>query len=339
VPTHDIIVLGASSGGIESLAELVSGLPQDLAASVFIVVHVPARAVSLLPEILTRAGRLPAAHAIDGESVQQGRIYIAPPDFHLLLRNGSVRLLRGPRENNHRPAVDPLFRSAARAYGPRVVGVVLSGALDDGTAGLVAVKTRGGTAIVQDPADALFPDMPRNAMEVVDVDHCLPKSEIAALLVRLSKQPVKESAPSVTDEMEKETDIEAMDMDTIQDEDKPGVPSVFGCPDCGGTLWEMEDGELLRFRCRIGHAFGAEGLLSAQSESLDNALWTAFRALEENASLARRLAARARKSKRNNSARVFEERARSVEEQAKLIHNVLLSGKFTAGSDKPDETP
>jgi two-component system chemotaxis response regulator CheB len=328
VSGHDIIVMGASSGGIESFMEVVTGLPKDLPAAVFIVLHVSPRTTSRFPEILSRAGPLAAAHAVDNEPIRPGRIYVAPPDSHLLLRPGAVRLVRGPRENNVRPAIDPTFRTAARAYGARVAGVVLSGALDDGTAGLAAIKERGGIAIVQDPQDALFPDMPRNALESVQVDYCLPTLEIAPLLARLAHEPVKEkTAPPVPEEMEKESEIEAMDMDTIEDEEKPGTPSVFGCPECGGILWELQDGELLRFRCRVGHAFGAEGLLSAQSEGVDTALWSAFRALEENAALARRLAKRARQSGRNNSARIFEQRAQAVERQAETIRQALITEK------------
>jgi two-component system chemotaxis response regulator CheB len=167
---RDIIVLGASSGGVETLTTVVSGLPQDLNAALFVVLHMPARGESLLPQILSRAGKLPAEHARDNEPVQKGRIYVAPPDFQLLLQDRVARLVRGPKENNHRPAIDPTFRTAARVYGARVVGVVLSGALDDGTAGLAAVKRRGGIAVVQDPKDALFPDMPRSAMEAIDID-------------------------------------------------------------------------------------------------------------------------------------------------------------------------
>jgi two-component system chemotaxis response regulator CheB len=335
LPTRDIIVIGASSGGVESLTELVSGLPADLAASLFIVTHVAANATSVLPQILSRSGPLEAAHANNEEPIQRGRIYVAPPDFHLLLANGRVRLVRGPKENNARPAIDPTFRTAAIAYGPRVIGVVLSGALDDGSAGLFAIKKRGGIAIVQDPSDALFPDMPRNAMEIVDVDYCVSKAEIAPLLARLAQEPVQEKAvPPVPQDMQKETEIEAMNMSTIQNEDKPGNPSVFGCPDCGGILWELQDGELLRFRCRVGHAYGAEGLLSAQAEALDSALWSAFRALEENASLARELAERAKKNERKISARAFEERAEAAEQQAAVIRQVLLSGKSNATMDK-----
>jgi two-component system, chemotaxis family, protein-glutamate methylesterase/glutaminase len=331
VATHDIIAMGASSGGIETFMEIVSGLPRDLPAAIFVVLHVSPRGTTKFPEILTRAGHIPAAHALDKEPIRHGRIYVAPPDFHLLLRNGTIRLVRGPKENNARPAIDPTFRTAARVYGPRVVGVVLSGALDDGAAGLAAIKERGGITLVQDPGDALFPDMPRNAMEAVKIDYCLPTREIASMLVQLALEPVKgEAAPPVPEEMQKESEIEAMDMSTIEDEEKPGTPSVFGCPECGGVLWELQDDELLRFRCRVGHAYGAEGLLAAQSESLDTALWSAFRALEENAALARRLAEQARKNQRVNSAKMFEKRAKAVEQHADVIRQLLLSNVQTS---------
>jgi len=339
LPRRDVIVIGASSGGIEALTEVVSKLPEDLPAAVFVVVHVPARSVSLLPEILNRAGPLAAAHGKDNEKIKHNRIYVAPPDYHMLLKDGLLRLVRGPKENNARPAIDPTFRSAARAYGPRVIGVVLSGALDDGAAGLHAIKERGGVAVVQDPADALFPDMPRNAMEASKVDHCLPKTGIARLLEQLVvEERDEETAPSMSETMEKETKQEAMDMATIEDEDKPGTPSVYGCPECGGTLWELHDGELLRFRCRVGHAFSAEGLLAEQSEGLDSALWSAFRALEENASLARRLAERARKHHGPKVAKRFKERAKAAEDQATVIRRVLLSDKVAGPLDKTQNT-
>jgi two-component system chemotaxis response regulator CheB len=313
MPGHDIILIGASSGGIEALTEVVSHLPEDLPAAVFVVVHVSPRSISVLPDILNRACPLTSAHARDKEKIKTGRIYVAPPDFHMLIDDGSIRIVRGPKENNTRPAIDPTFRTAARAYGPRVVGVVLSGALDDGTAGLHAVKRRGGVAVVQDPADALFPDMPQNAIAGVAVDRVLPKAEIAPALVRLSQEPVDDTPGSVPKTMKEETEIEAMNM-KIPDDEKPGEPSVYGCPECGGVLWEMHDGEILRFRCRVGHAYGAEGLLSEQTETLDTALWSAFRALQENASLARRLAERAKKEERHERiVEIFERRAVSAE--------------------------
>jgi two-component system, chemotaxis family, protein-glutamate methylesterase/glutaminase len=191
--TRDIIVVGASAGGVEALSQLARGLPPDLAASIFVVLHLPAGGASALAHILDRAGPLSSSQARDGEPINHAHIYVAPPDHHLLVRRGHVTLVRGPRENNHRPAVDPLFRSAARAYGSRVVGVILSGALDDGTAGLLAVKTRGGVAVVQSPDEALFSGMPTSALHHVNVDHCVPLAEIPRLLNKLSREEVDET--------------------------------------------------------------------------------------------------------------------------------------------------
>jgi len=337
MPTHDIIVIGASSGGIEALTEVVARLPEDLPAAVFVVVHVAPRSVSVLPDILNRAGPLTAVHAKDNEKIKSGRIYVAPPDFHMLIADGAVRLVRGPIENNTRPAIDPTCRTAARSYGPRVVGVILSGALDDGAAGLHAIKERGGVAVVQDPADALFPDMPQNALDAAAVDHILPKARIAALLDRLAREPVEAARIAVPEELQKETEIEAMDM-KIPDDDKPGKPSVYGCPDCGGVLWEIQDDELLRFRCRVGHAYSSEGLLAAQTEGLDSALWTAYRALQENASLARRLAERAKNSgQKKLIVDRFEERAQSAAEHAETVKQLLLNDKLSAPVDRIEQ--
>lgn len=278
---RDIVVIGASSGGLEALLEIVRRLPPDLPAALFIVSHLPSQSRSYLPAILSRSGPLPATHAEDQEKVEPGRIYVAPPDFHLLLRKEHVRIVRGPRENNHRPAIDPLFRTAARTFGPRVIGIVLSGSLDDGTAGLFAVKARGGITVVQDPADALFPDMPRNALAAVPVDYCLAKSAISKVIVELTQRQTSPTDRGATmaqnsDGLDKEIELEAMNGETVRDEDRPGSPSTFGCPDCGGVLWELHEDQLLRFRCRVGHAYSAEGLLGTQGESLDAALWRRF---------------------------------------------------------------
>ncbi len=191
MPGHDIIVVGASAGGVEALSELVKNLPSDLNATVFIVLHVPSHGTSVLPNILNRAGALRSHHAKDGQAIVPGRIYIAPPNYHLLIKHGHVHLSRGASENSHRPAIDPLFRTAARAYGRRVVGVVLTGVLDDGTAGLMAVKMRGGMAVVQDPDDAMYSGMPRSAIaNVMDIDFVLPLSKIPAELVNLASRPM-----------------------------------------------------------------------------------------------------------------------------------------------------
>ena len=192
LPNHDIFVIGASAGGVEALSVLARGLPPDFPGSIFVVMHIPAQSHSLLPVILSRYGPLPAVHAVDRDQIKPGRIYIAPPDHHMLLEPGFVRLSRGPRENRHRPSIDPMFRSAAVAYGPRVVGVVLTGSLDDGTAGLLAVKRSGGIAVVQDPEDALYPSMPLSALRNVQVDHRVPMHEAAGLLMRLANTPIAE---------------------------------------------------------------------------------------------------------------------------------------------------
>ncbi|WP_414620315.1 chemotaxis protein CheB [Calothrix sp. CCY 0018] len=325
----NIIVIGTSAGGVEALSFLVSHFPADLNAAVMIVLHVPSHATSVLPHILNRAGELPACHPKDGQEISPGCIYIAPPDYHLLVKPGYISLVRGPRENNHRPAIDPLFRSAARAYGRRVVGVVLTGVLDDGTAGLQAIKLRGGMAVVQNPEDAVYPGMPRSAIEnVEDIDYILPLSEIASVLIKLANTPVEaEAEKPVSHDIEIETDLVDMDMETFNNDDRAGTPSSFACPDCGGTLWELEQKNLLRFRCRIGHAYSLESLLAKQSDALEDALWFALRALEEKASLTRRMAKRMRDRNQNLAAQRLQEQAEDALARANVIRETLLLGK------------
>jgi two-component system chemotaxis response regulator CheB len=331
LPGHDIIVVGASAGGVEALSELVRGLPGDLPAAVFIVLHVPAQSPSILPQILARAGKLPATHALDGEEIAPGRVYIAPPDNHLLVERGHVRVVRGPKENRCRPAVDPMFRSAALAYGPRVVGVILTGALDDGTVGLRDLKKRGGTTIVQDPREALYPGMPQSALDNVKVDYCLPLAEIAPLLAHLASEPAAdEGAYPVPDDLKTEAGIAEQQMgapELIESVEKIGRRSIFTCPECSGTMWELTDGDLLRFRCHVGHAFSAESLMAEQAETLEDALWSAVRALEEKVALARRLAQRARDRSYHKAALTYDERARVAEKQAEIVRQMLLNGR------------
>ncbi|MBD1901769.1 chemotaxis protein CheB [Trichocoleus sp. DQ-A3] len=332
---HDIIVLGASAGGVEALTQLVKALPPDLPAAIFVVIHFPAHSTSAMPSILNRCGCLKASHPKDGEAIQHGRIYVAPPNYHLLVKRGYIHLARGPKENGHRPAIDPLFRTAAQFYGRRVVGVVLSGNLDDGTAGLAAVKQRGGVAVVQDPNDALFPGMPRSAIENVEIDYILPLSAIAPTLVSLAQESVAaEEKEPVTDEMEMESESAELDMASIYKDDRPGTPSGFGCPDCGGALWELHDSQLLRFRCRTGHGYSVETLLAEQSEALETALWNAFRALEERAALSRRMHQGARDRNQTRSAKRFEEQAHEAQHNATIIRQLLLNGN----GDKEKDT-
>jgi two-component system chemotaxis response regulator CheB len=324
---HNVVVVGASAGGVEALVRLVQGLPSDLPAAVFVVLHITPDSASALPKILSRAGALAAVHPVDGEPIQPGRVYVAPPDRHLLLTPRRVHVVHGPRENGHRPAVDPLFRTAARAFGPRVIGVVLSGTLDDGTAGLAAIKMRGGIAIVQDPSDALFPGMPRSALENVPVDAVLPVGEIPARLVELVNEPVTGSAPPVSHEMDMEARMAELDEGAVHNSERPGSPSAFSCPDCGGVLWELADGELIRYRCRVGHAYSPDTLSTKQVEKLEDALWIALRGLEEQAALALRLAERAAERGQPKIADRFESRHRDAQDQAEVIREVLANGR------------
>jgi two-component system chemotaxis response regulator CheB len=253
----DIIVIGASSGGIDALKLLVAELPRDLNASVFIALHVAPYSLGILPEILERAGPLSASNAEDWEKIEPGHIYVAPPDHHLLIEQpGHVRVTRGPRENRFRPAIDPLFRSAAHAYGPRVVGVILTGWLDDGTSGLWAVKERGGVAVVQHPDDSYAPGMPLSAIKRVEVDHIIPLKEIAPLLARLAAAPTgEEGAYPVSEEMEMEVKIARADGALESGIMKWGEPSIYACPECHGTILQLKEGENVRFRCHTGHAY------------------------------------------------------------------------------------
>ncbi|WP_432574983.1 chemotaxis protein CheB [Kineococcus sp. SYSU DK005] len=330
--TRDVVVVGASAGGVEALRTLVAGLPADLPATVLVVLHVPPTGAGALASILDRAGPLPARAAVPGEPLPRGTVLVATPDRHLLLAGDHVVHSAGPRENGHRPAVDVLFRSAARAAGPRVVGVVLSGTLDDGSAGLVAVRSRGGVGVVQDPADALYTGMPVNAIGAADPEHVLPVAAIPALLDRLVREEVPAARPAADDEMGEEVAVARFDTDVIDSDDHPGEPSGYTCPDCSGALWRIDDHGLLRFRCRVGHAWTAESLHEQQSAEMDGALWVALRSLEERAALNRELARRAAEAGRSLSAGRFGERADETTEAAAVIRR-LLTGRVGGTGD------
>ncbi len=265
--------------------------------------------------------------ASDGQAIERGRIYVAVPDYHLLVEGKRIRLVRGPKENRSRPAIDPLFRTLARAYGPRVVGVVLSGALDDGTAGLRAIKRLGGIAVVQDPQDALVPSMPASALEYVAVDHCVSTAGIAPLLARLAREPAaREGGAAVLRDMDYEARIAALDQATLEGHERPGTLTGYTCPECKGPLWEVRDGQLLRFRCRSGHAFTAEYMLAEQAVAVEDALWIALNTLQESAQVAQRLAADARERNSPRVAARLEERAQEKLRHVETLRSVLLSG-------------
>lgn len=284
---RDIVVIGASAGGVRALRTLVAGLPADVAASFFVTIHVTPHAPSLLPELLSRGGPLPAKHPANEERVQRGRIYVAPPDRHLLLRRGRIELSHGPRENGARPSVDPMFRSAAREFGARVIGVVLSGSLDDGTAGLRAVKARGGVAVAQSPETAAVPEMPRNAIADGIVDHVVPLDQLAERLVELIRLPAPTAAIG-TSTLEAEAQLAKVSRGIAYGW-QPGVPSDFSCPDCGGVLRFVPDETSGHLRCHVGHAWNQQALLAAQVERVEESLWAALRSLEEHAKLTRRV--------------------------------------------------
>ena len=319
---HNIIVIGASAGGVEPLKKIVSDLPADLPAAVFVVVHVGQ--VSYLPEILDRAGPLGAVPARNGAAFRMGCIYVAPPGFHLLLHDGHMMLRRGPRENLARPAIDPLFRSAALSYGASVIGVLLSGSLSDGTAGLRAVKAVGGLAVVQHPNDTLVPAMVESALHFVEVDHCLPAAKLGALLAKLAAEPAGETfaAPPA---VRLEAAIAAQEHSTMKEADRLGELSVFTCPECHGPLWEIEDGDMLRYRCHTGHAFTADAVMEAQEIEADEILWSLLRSHQQRAAFARRMADRERARHRSELAVEIGKRAKDYEADAAVIERILES--------------
>lgn len=322
------------------MTHLVAGLTKDIRAAICITVHFPSGGTSALPRILQRAGKLPAVHAEDSQPLEEGRIYVAPPDHHLLIFRDIIRLYRGARENGNRPAVDPMFRSAAIAYGARCIGVVLSGNLDDGTSGLLAIKHRGGIAIAQYPEEAMFSSMPQSAIDHVHVDYVVKLERLSALLNELTEQPAPTEEHPVPDDARKETEYSEFDLARIEDVgEHPGDLAPFGCPDCGGTLWELREGNLVRFRCRVGHAWTSEALLASQAETLDAALWAALRALEESASLSKQLADRARARGNERLSERMADHAALAERRAATIRNVLLYDRRTQLNAKDLESP
>jgi two-component system chemotaxis response regulator CheB len=326
VSAQDIVVVGASVGGIEALRTIAGGLPKDFPASVFVVLHTAPEAPGVLADILDRAGALPAAYAAEGERVQPGRIYVAPPDRHLILEPNRVRLTRGPKENRFRPAVDPLFRSAAQVYGPRVVGVILTGYLDDGTAGLWAVKQLGGTSVVQDPHDALAPSMPASALNHVRVDYCLSVAEVAPLLVRLTSAPLgEEGVHEVPEEMEIEVRIAKEDAAIDAGVLKLGEPSNYACPECHGVLLQLQEEKRIRFRCHTGHAYSVDSLLAEITGGVEDSLWNAIRSVEESVLLLRHMAEHLAGSEDGHTAEEFLARAREAQRRADLVRQAVMT--------------
>jgi len=324
----DIIVVGSSYGGLEALKALAGDLPADFPASIFIVQHIASDSPGMVAKIITNAGPLPASFPSDYHKIYQGHLYVAPPDHHLLVEDGFIRVTRGPKENRFRPAIDALFRSAAYIYGPRVVGVVLTGMLDDGTAGLWAIKYRGGTTIVQNPEEARASSMPQSALQNVDVDYCVPLKEIAPLLVQLAQTPtaaegdypMSESMKVEVSIAKEKTAIERGIQDLFE-------PSFYTCPECHGVLLQIKEGESFRFRCHTGHAYSAGSLLKEGEEEIEDSLWAAIRSLEERIMLLEQLAENLTTHNKNGGDEILIKKAREAERKADQIRQILLTDK------------
>lgn len=327
----DIIVVGGSAGGVDALMTLLEGLPHDLHAAVLAVIHIPPSSPGRLPEILQRRCSLPVAWATDGEAIEAGHVYIAPADRHLVVEPGRIRVTRAPRENHSRPAIDPLFRSAAVTYGSRVIAVVLSGRLDDGTAGLWAVKERGGVALVQDPDEATHAEMPRNALEYTNADYVVRSAELGGLLGRLVAEPAElevHGGELVPLELELEVRI-AMEAEAVAHGGAMlGPTTSYTCPECHAVLMRVEQGGIPRFRCHLGHAFALDSLLASSTEAVEAALLSALRAVEETVLLLREAAARdGGGATAAGDARVdprFEQKAREAQARAELIREAVV---------------
>ena len=299
---HDVVVIGGSAGGPEATAEILAGLPAELPAAIFIAIHSHPSGSHLAPKLAARSP-LPTAYATHGDRVQRGRVYVAPPDTHLVLRRGHVEVVRGPRENGHRPSIDVLFRSAAKAYGSSVIGVVLSGYLDCGTAGLLSIKARGGITVVQDPGDARVSEVPASSLAHVDVDHVLPLRRIPDVLAELVTSPAPEP-PRLAEEI---LELEG---------DTPAMPTQLACPYCNGGLTETDVKGFQAFRCHVGHTFSLPMLARMHEEELERALWAAVHSLEDAANLSRRLASGELRER-------FADRARVQSRDAEVIRERL----------------
>lgn len=317
---RDLVVVGASVGGVRAVCELIAGLPADFPAAVLLAIHMAPGYGTRLPEVLSGRGKLRAGLAIDGEPIVAGRVYVAPPDMHLQVRSGTLGVARGAKENNHRPSIDLMFRTAAQTYRERVIGVVLTGNMDCGTAGLLSIQARGGLTVVQDPADAEAPSMCESALRNVEVDHVVRLTGLASLLCKLVDEPLPKRPETVPDANLRELEGEEL-----------GAPAVLVCPLCQGRLTESQVGSYHSYRCHVGHAFSLASLVEEQAESTERALWAAVRALEEAADLTARLALRATSSLRAR----FEEKELEQRAQVDMIKRLIMNHERISAEDAP----
>jgi two-component system chemotaxis response regulator CheB len=324
VGNRDVLAIGASAGGVQALLRLAADFPADLPASVLVTLHLSNQFRSSLDELLTHAGPLPAAFAQDGEPLRKGRIYIAPPDRHLMVDGARIVLGAGPRENNSRPSIDPMLRSAALCCCHRTIGVVLTGTLGDGASGLWSVSRCGGLTVVQDPRGAAFPEMPQNSLELVDPDHVVDLQQMPQLLHSLVQQPAGEPGAAPKG-LQLEVEIAKGKREKSMSElDAIGRRSILSCPDCQGVMWQIDEGELTRFRCHVGHTYAAELMSLALDEGLRRALASAQRALEERVALAGKLYRQASERSHRHLMETWSARVREHEEEMRVIQDAIL---------------
>lgn len=336
-----IIVIGGSAGSIEALTHLLGGLPRNLPAAIFVVLHISPSGNSKLPQVLSRRIAMPIAFAKHGEPIEPGRVYMSPPDWHMLIRAGYIELSHGPRENHTRPAIDPTFRSAALAYDSRVIGVILSGVLDDGAAGAAVVKAAGGVIIAQDPEEALYDSMPRATIRYVEnIDYVAQSTQIAQLLIQLTEQPqaiTDKEVPQLQGEhnMDEKTNnidgpassVVQHDIDALAQNLRTNALTIYTCPDCGGTLWQVNQSNLTRFVCHVGHAWSPEIALMLKTEQLEAALWTAARLLTEKATMTRQFANLTREAGDNEQAQRIIDQAELDEQHLRIVKEQLLEAR------------
>ncbi|KAA6440686.1 chemotaxis protein CheB [Dyadobacter flavalbus] len=322
-----VIVIGSSAGGVIALKALVASLPADFEVPVFIVQHIAPQVHSYLPEILNHAGHLKAKHPDDGEQIRNGHIYIAPPDHHMLIEDDHILVKKGPKENRFRPSVDALFRSAAYTYKNGVIGVVLTGMLDDGTSGMWAINQMKGITIVQDPLDAMYQSMPQNVLEHVNVDYIVPLAYIPELLIGLTtiemeELPVEEDHNKEL--MKMEIDIAAQQNSFDKGIISMGTPSLLTCPECGGALNALTEGKITRYRCHTGHAYSSESLLEEVSETAEVKVWQAIRSLEERIMLLQKSAEKSKEAGNEDTAGNFLQKAEKTREATNLLRGFIF---------------
>lgn len=335
-----IVVVGTSAGGMDALGRLVGQLPSDFPSAIFIVQHMaPDATGDMLVKTLAEKGDLPCAHPQDGEEIKAGQIYVAPSNHHMLVEKGVILVTKGARENRSRPSIDPLFRSAAVAYGSGVIGVLLTGYLDDGTSGMIAIQRCGGTCIVQDPKDAAYPDMPQNALNNLTVDHCVPLARMGALLVELAgKAPVTTGQIPIPEDIIVEARIAKRVLSDLPAVESLGDQVPFNCPECGGVLWKISKGNLERYRCHTGHAFTAAVLLAEQTAKIEETLWVALRMFEERRNLLHTMT-ESKGGKTGQVGRSLSERAKDSEIHIERIRAMLLSSDKATNDGAPEKRP